>query len=268
MSQLSTLTLGPNFQFLPDANLPAIPTVEPNTGYWQNVGAGTVAIPKGDHILTSDQLMATYTGTMADTYVWQKTLNLESISVKDATLYVNDLWDPADNFISATDKDGNAMDFDPSMVTGTVDTSVAGITPITYTNGSASQVSTVTVKENMESIVIRNSLLYVGDKWDPAANFVSATDKDGNSLAFDPTMVTGDVNVKVPGNYQVTYTNGSASQLAEVTVKENKENDRSKRFDDLCRGYLEPDGSIYFSDRQGGESVVLYKRDGEWSSRQ
>ena len=75
----------------------------------------------------------------------------------------------------------------------------------------------------MESIVIRNSLLYVGDKWDPAANFVSATDKDGNSLAFDPTMVTGDVNVKVPGNYQVTYTNGSASQLAEVTVKENKE---------------------------------------------
>lgn len=223
MSQLSTLTLGPNFQFLPEANLPAIPTVEPNTGYWQNVGAGTVAIPKGDHILTSDQLMATYTGTMADTYVWQKTLNLESISVKDATLYVNDLWDPADNFISATDKDGNAMDFDPSMVTGTVDTSVAGITPITYTNGSASQVSTVTVKENLESIVIRNSVLYVGDKWDPAANFVSATDKDGNSLAFDPTMVTGDVNVKVPGNYQVTYTNGSASQLAEVTVKENKE---------------------------------------------
>ncbi|EOT36061.1 bacterial Ig-like domain-containing protein [Enterococcus durans] len=223
MSQLSTLTLGPNFQFLSEANLPAIPTVEPNTGYWQNVGAGTVAIPKGDHILTSDQLMATYTGTMADTYVWQKTLNLESISVKDATLYVNDLWDPADNFISATDKDGNAMDFDPSMVTGTVDTSVAGITPITYTNGSASQVSTVTVKENLESIVIRNSVLYVGDKWDPAANFVSATDKDGNSLAFDPTMVTGDVNVKVPGNYQVTYTNGSASQLAEVTVKENKE---------------------------------------------
>ena len=167
--------------------------------------------------------MATYTGTMADTYVWQKTLNLESISVKDATLYVNDLWDPADNFISATDKDGNAMDFDPSMVTGTVDTSVVGITPITYTNGSASQVSTVTVKENMESIVIRNSVLYVGDKWDPAANFVSATDKDGNSLSIDPTMVTGDVNVKVPGNYQVTYTNGSASQLAEVIVKENKE---------------------------------------------
>lgn len=223
MSQLSVLTLGPNFQFQPDANLPAVPTVEPNTGYWQNVGAGTVELPKGNHVLTSDQLMTTYTGTMEDTYVWQKTLNLESISVKDATLYIHDLWDPADNFISATDKDGHAVMFDPSMVTGTVDTSVAGITTITYTNGSASQVSTVTVKENLESIVIKNSVIYVGDEWIPATNFVSATDKDGKSLAFDPDMVTGDVNVNIPGKYQVTYTNGSASQLAEITVEENKE---------------------------------------------
>lgn len=223
MSQLSILTLGPNFQFLPDANLPTVPTTDPNTGYWQNVGTGTVTIPKGDHVLTSDQLMATYTGTMADTYVWQKILNLESIVAKDSILYINDRWNPADNFISATDKDGNAVMFDPSMVTGTVDTSIAGVTPITYTNGSASQVIMVTVKDNLESIQIMDSLLYVGDTWDPAANFVSATDKDGNAVMFDPSMVTGDVNVKIPGKYRVTYTNGSASQLAEITVKENKE---------------------------------------------
>lgn len=81
-----------------------------------------------------------------------------------------------------------------SMVSGTVDTSVVGVTPITYTNGSAAQVIHVTVKENQESIQAKDSVIYVGDQWDPQANFVSATDEDGMPLAFTPKMVEGSVD--------------------------------------------------------------------------
>jgi len=42
------------------------------TGFWQNVGNGTVTDPLGIHVLTSEELMSMYDGsTMADTFVWQ-----------------------------------------------------------------------------------------------------------------------------------------------------------------------------------------------------
>ncbi|MFD2390888.1 mucin-binding protein [Enterococcus gallinarum] len=42
------------------------------TGYWQNVGAGTVDAPYGDQVFLSKDLVMNYDGaTMADTYVWQ-----------------------------------------------------------------------------------------------------------------------------------------------------------------------------------------------------
>lgn len=178
-TSLNELTLGKSYRFVDSANLPAIPVEDGNTGYWQNVGSGTVTNPAGEYVLTSEELMTNYTGAMADTYVWQKEPNYESILAKDSTLYLGETWDPQDNFISATDKEGNPLPFDMSMVSGTVDTPVAGVTPITYTNGSAAQVIHVTVKENQESIQAKDSVIYVGDQWDPQANFVSATMKMG-----------------------------------------------------------------------------------------
>ncbi|MEE1499504.1 MAG: BspA family leucine-rich repeat surface protein, partial [Enterococcus hirae] len=136
-TSLNELTLGKGYRFVDSANLPAIPVEDGNTGYWQNVGSGTVTNPAGEYVLTSEELMTNYTGAMADTYVWQKEPNYESILAKDSTLYLGETWDPQDNFISATDKEGNPIPFDMSMVSGTVDTSVVGVTPITYTNGSA-----------------------------------------------------------------------------------------------------------------------------------
>lgn len=222
-TSLNELTLGKGYRFVDSANLPAIPVEDGNTGYWQNVGSGTVTNPAGEYVLTSEELMTNYTGAMADTYVWQKEPNYESILAKDSTLYLGETWDPQDNFISATDKEGNPLPFDMSMVSGTVDTSVAGVTPITYTNGSAAQVIHVTVKENQESIQAKDSVIYVGDQWDPQANFVSATDEDGMPLAFTPKMVEGSVDSQKTGDYFVTYTNGIASKTIKVTVKENKE---------------------------------------------
>ena len=222
-TSLNELTLGKGYRFVDSANLPAIPVEDGNTGYWQNVGSGTVTNPAGVYVLTSEELMTNYTGAMADTYVWQKEPNYESILAKDSTLYLGETWDPQDNFISATDKEGNPLPVDMSMVSGTVDTSVAGVTPITYTNGSAAQVIHVTVKENQESIQAKDSVIYVGDQWDPQANFVSATDEDGMPLAFTPKMVEGSVDSQKTGDYFVTYTNGIASKTIKVTVKENKE---------------------------------------------
>lgn len=162
-TSLNELTLGKGYRFVDSANLPAIPVEDGNTGYWQNVASGTVTNPAGEYVLTSEELMTNYTGAMADTYVWQKEPNYESILAKDSTLYLGETWDPQDNFISATDKEGNPIPFDMSMVSGTVDTSVVGVTPITYTNGSAAQVIHVTVKENKESIQAKDSVIYVGD---------------------------------------------------------------------------------------------------------
>jgi len=77
------LTLGPNFRFLNGSSmdsidvrsgvrLPAVPNNEIFTGYWQNVGSGTVDNPLGDHVLTSVQLMGTTNpAIIANTWVWQ-----------------------------------------------------------------------------------------------------------------------------------------------------------------------------------------------------
>ncbi|VYU42013.1 Internalin-J precursor [Enterococcus casseliflavus] len=83
---LKELKLGPNFSFVGWNNWSSNPypvnLVDPSrmygfhssyyTGYWQNVGAGTVDAPYGENILKSQELVLSYDGaTMADTYVWQ-----------------------------------------------------------------------------------------------------------------------------------------------------------------------------------------------------
>ena len=72
-TSLRTLTLSPDFRFVNSAG--SLPDVRRNvefTGYWQNVGWGTIERPRGEYVFTSAQLMAQYDGaTMADTFVWQ-----------------------------------------------------------------------------------------------------------------------------------------------------------------------------------------------------
>jgi len=71
-SNLNKIVLGEHFAFETNARLPAVPNSAEFTGFWQNVGSGTVDGPQGTHVLTSAQLMATYDGsTMADTWVWK-----------------------------------------------------------------------------------------------------------------------------------------------------------------------------------------------------
>ena len=75
-TELSSLTLGENFAFRAGPHLPAVRTTSEFTGFWQNVGDGTPERPRGEHILTSAQLMAQFNGaTMADTWVWQPVIS-------------------------------------------------------------------------------------------------------------------------------------------------------------------------------------------------
>ena len=72
MTNLRSLTLGENFVLRGGPMLPAVRVTSEFTGYWQNVGSGTPERPRGEHVLTSVQLMSQFHGaTMADTWVWQ-----------------------------------------------------------------------------------------------------------------------------------------------------------------------------------------------------
>ncbi|MCW07301.1 BspA family leucine-rich repeat surface protein [Listeria monocytogenes] len=148
-SQLKSLTLGSQFQFLgTDAALPDAPTTAGYSGKWQNVGTGTVDDPEGSFVGTAAELMSTYDGsTMADTYVWQPSL-LE-VNVQDSTLMVGDTWNPADNFVSGLDNAGDPVGFSAITVSGSVDTTQPGLYTVDYSNGGVTSTATITVLETI-----------------------------------------------------------------------------------------------------------------------
>ncbi|MBE6171240.1 MAG: BspA family leucine-rich repeat surface protein [Enterococcus faecium] len=221
-TSLSKISLGIQFYSLTDTNIPELLATEEHTGYWQNVGSGTEDVPLGEYVLSSSSLMTTYQNSMADTYVWQPIAS-ESIRAMDSTIYVGDSWEPIDNFVLATDSNGESIPFDESMVSGTVDTTTAGVYPVTYTNGSASQQINVTVEESQETLKVTDSTIIVGDAWTPSDNFVSATDKTGEAVAFDENMVSGEVDTTQVGEYKITYTFGRLSREITVTVIASQE---------------------------------------------
>ncbi|RHK05551.1 DUF5011 domain-containing protein [Enterococcus casseliflavus] len=144
--------------------------------------------------------------------------DLSTIDAKDSTIYVGDEWHAEDNFVSATDKHGNALTFSEITVNGEVDTTNVGTYEVKYINGSVSQTATITVVANQETVAAKDSTLYVGDAWTAADNFLSATDKDGNAVTIADVTITGEVDTDTPGEYQVIYRNGKAEATATITV--------------------------------------------------
>lgn len=75
-----------------------------------------------------------------------------ALQVQDSTLQVGDEWRPEANVVVVTDVNGDTVPFDELLVTGTVDTTKAGVYEITYQYTDASgkvftEVVTVTVVE-------------------------------------------------------------------------------------------------------------------------
>ncbi|MBC6296735.1 DUF5011 domain-containing protein [Listeria sp. FSL L7-1517] len=148
--------------------------------------------------------------------------DLTTVNAHNSTLYVGDNWTAAANFDSAINKEGNTVAFNDIVVTGTVNTSVAGVYPVTYTYNGVSTTVQITVKEILTAVNAHDSTIYTGDTWSSADNFDSALDKDGNTLDLADVTVTGTVDTNQAGTNQVTYTYDGVSTTITVTVKENK----------------------------------------------
>ncbi|EAF9641423.1 BspA family leucine-rich repeat surface protein [Listeria monocytogenes] len=67
---------------------------------------------------------------------------------------------------------------------------------------------------------VQDSVLMVGDTWNPADNFVSGLDSVGNPVDFNAITVTGSVDTTQPGAYKVDYSYGGITSTATVTVLE------------------------------------------------
>ncbi|WP_225435920.1 bacterial Ig-like domain-containing protein, partial [Lacticaseibacillus paracasei] len=165
-----------------------------------------------------------------------------STKAKDSTLVAgpDTKWNAADNFVSATDADGNGIDFKSVNVSGSVDPTKPGDYEVTYsyTDAGGNQVSakaTITVVSTKASIKAKDSTLVAGPdtKWNAADNFVSATDADGNGIDAKSVNVSGSVDPTKPGDYEVTYsyTDAGGNQVsakATITVVSTKASIKAK----------------------------------------
>ena len=132
---------------------------------------------------------------------------------------MGEAWNGQDNFVSATDRYGESVDFARITVEGTVDTDTAGTYKVTYTYDGVSATAEITVKESQTSVNVKDSSLFVGEAWNAQDNFVSATDRYGETVDFDRITVEGTVDTARAGTYKVTYTYDGVEETAQITVK-------------------------------------------------
>ncbi|EOD5840790.1 BspA family leucine-rich repeat surface protein [Listeria monocytogenes] len=67
---------------------------------------------------------------------------------------------------------------------------------------------------------VQDSVLMVGDTWNPADNFVSGLDSVGDPVDFNAITVTGSVDTTQPGVHSVDYSYGGITSTATITVLE------------------------------------------------
>ena len=142
------------------------------------------------------------------------------LEVKDTTIYVGDSWKPEDNFVSATDKTGQDVPFEKIDVQGTVNVDKIGDYEIVYKNGKKEAKAIVHVRDDSQ-LEVKDTTIYVGDKWEAEDNFVSATDKTGQDVPFEKIDVQGTVNVDKIGDYEIVYKNGTKEAKAIVHVRDD-----------------------------------------------
>lgn len=165
-------------------------------------------------------------------YIYRK--NLYSIDAKDSTLFVGDTWKAEDNFVSATDIDGNAIDFNNSSikVEGTVDTTTPGTYTIKYSNQTSSKTITVTVKKQELVLTVPQTM-----------SFGSIKLGNQNKLFW-------------PSNSKVTV-QASSDQKWELSVKLSQTtNSDFNQFIKINDNNLSTDTSSVITDSQGPETVT------------
>ncbi|RMW53709.1 DUF5011 domain-containing protein, partial [Lactiplantibacillus pentosus] len=133
------------------------------------------------------------------------------LHAETVTLRAGATWAPLSNVAEVLDSDGSAQTSEQVSVQGTVDLNQAGKYLLTYhfldqLGHDHSATATIIVLENEASLKLRTTAvtLKVGQKWDATANILAATDVDGRSIN-EAVVITGDVDWRRPGIYQLTY---------------------------------------------------------------
>ncbi|MDN3134024.1 bacterial Ig-like domain-containing protein, partial [Enterococcus faecalis] len=118
--------------------------------------------------------------------------------LKDTELYVGQKWDLGSVFKNVVDKDGNPIKpeevewvwVDGKEKVREIDTSKPGKHTVSIAVRNAadrnywvtSNTATVTVKEDQTKAELKDTELYVGQKWDLGSVFKNVVDKDGNPI--------------------------------------------------------------------------------------
>ncbi|MFD2307212.1 BspA family leucine-rich repeat surface protein [Enterococcus termitis] len=72
----------------------------------------------------------------------------------------------------------------------------------------------------LPEVNVQDSILMVGETWNPEKNFLGATDNAGNPVGFKDITVTGSVDTTQSGVYSVDYSYRGSTSTATVTVLE------------------------------------------------
>ena len=151
-------------------------------------------------------------------------------------IYQGEKWDPKRGLKKATDADGKNLSIDKLVhwwgTGGTIDSNKIGdkrtyFYKVFKKNGSEIYNGVwVVVKEDKTNIKMKDSALYVGQKWNPKDNFVSASDEEGKPVSWeDPRIIkNASIDTSKPGVHKIKYTvRGKVKDVeseATVTVKE------------------------------------------------
>ncbi|WP_262340152.1 bacterial Ig-like domain-containing protein [Lactiplantibacillus plantarum] len=182
------------------------------------------------------------TNVVATVVANQSQLNLhaQEVAVEIDPATGSAVWRPRDNFASATDADGRSVEWQNVTVLGEPDLTRPGTYEVVYqftdlTGQLVTATTTVTVTEqeadveDLTELVVQDTTVTVGDHWQAADNFVSASDATGRPLTLADLVVIGDVDTTQPGTYEITYqyTNANGlqwTQTATITVVEGAGN--------------------------------------------
>ncbi|BDH66144.1 bacterial Ig-like domain-containing protein [Enterococcus faecalis] len=236
-----------------------------NPLYWGNSQIAVNTYSFDPNTVGSYQILYyfSYTDIRSAIYIKVK----PSIEAKDSEIYAGDLWNPKDNFVSATDENGNPVYWGDSRITctGTVDVSKPGINEIEYritrNENVIRSTAKVRVKEDKSSIKTKDSEKYVGERWDPKENFVSATDEAGNPVYWGDSRITctGTVDVSKPGineiEYRITRNGNVIRSKAKVRVKEDKSSIKTKDSEKYVGERWDPKENFVSATDEDGHSV-------------
>ncbi|HBC4464161.1 TPA: bacterial Ig-like domain-containing protein [Enterococcus faecalis] len=166
------------------------------------------------------------------------------LQTKNSTIYQGEIWDPVTNFVRANDEDSDPVYWNDDRIktnNASIDTNVPGVYYRRYTlkgqnkeqNKEVSSTFKVTVKEDQTKAELKDTELYVGQKWDLGSIFKNVVDKDGNPIkpeeierVWIDDQETREIDTSKPGKHTVQIAvlkannEWSYSNKVTVTIKD------------------------------------------------